>query len=502
MCKWIGRVSHYRRKRRLVISILVFACVILFFRLELYAIQATPAETSDAGAHASFRHEEGLSTGVSGTRDHLNTHGTENGNEQRESLSNPQSKKVNVVASNREADREMKKLPCAEPQEKSRFREIGKTGTLVFSVWFDDRKSQHFIRILLLTSTTDHLPSLFCHFENAAKQGNFTTKASFYQHNENHHLLYGGFIASCTVPKELDRIPCFVNIYITSAAETAEKQLEETNSVAFPVGFIDRQKGGDKANGGKYGICIPPLHGDISVEGLIEFLELSQIFGASHFTFYDLETTESVRNVLNYYQNKGLVSVFEWNLPLFIDDDDLHYFGQVLAIMDCLYRSMKHLDFVAFHDLDEFIVPLRHDDVNAMLKEIHRKEHCGHCFESVIFDPSRHQGLLIASPLLTQRVILRTRHVTPFWTKCIVDPRRIFEQGIHHISKPNEEYYHPHKVDWNIARVFHYRKCLDSNAAMQPECSGFVVDTTMEKFGFRLTRNFQIVINATNERKP
>ena len=482
-----------------MISILVFACVILFFLLELYAIQAISAETSDVGAQTSSRHEEGLPTGVSGTRDYLNAHGTENGNEQRDLLYNPDDKKV--LASNRETDRG-KKLPCAEPQEKSRFREIGKTGTLVFSVWFDDRKRQHFIRILLLTSTTNHLPSLFCHFESAAKQGNFTTEASFYQHNENHNLRYGGYIASCTVPKELDRIPCFVNIYITSAAETTEKQLEEiTDSVTFPVGFIDRQKGGEKANGGKYGICIPPVHGDISVEVLIEFLELSQILGASHFTFYDLTMTESARNVLNYYQNKGLVSVLEWNLPSYMAIDNLHYFGQVLSIMDCLYRSMKHLDFVAFHDLDEFIVPLRHDDITAMLKEIHRKEHCGHCFKSVIFDPSRNQGSVIASPLLTQRIIFRTSW-TPFWSKCIVDPRRIFEQGIHHISKPNEEYYHPDKVDWNIARVFHYRKCQDSRAAMQPICFGFEIDKTMEKFGYRLMRNFQIVINAMNEGKP
>ena len=492
MCRWIRRVYRYRRKRRLLISILVFACVILFFRLEIYTIQA-----GDYGTQASSRHVESLSTSVR-TRGRLNTHGTENGNEQSDLLSNADGKEV--LASKREADRE-KKLPCVEPLEKSRFREIGKSGSLVFSVWFDDRKSQHFIRILLLTSTRNPLPTLSCHFETTAKQGKLTTVAFFYQHNENHHLRYGGFIASCIVPKELDRIPCFVNISIT---RTAERQKEITNSMSFPVGLIDRQQSTEEANGGKYGICIPPVHGDISVEGLIEFLELSQILGASHFTFYDLEMTEDVRNVLNYYQNKGLVSVLAWNLPWYIGSDNLHYFGQVLSIMDCLYRSMKHLHFVAFHDLDEFIVPLRHDNINSLLENIHKERHCGHCFQSVIFYPSRNeeQDSVIASPLLTQRVIHRTSQATPFWTKCIVDPRRIFEQGIHHISKPIEEHYHADKVDWNIARVFHYRKCQDSGAVMQPKCSGFEVDATMLTFGYRLMRSFQSVINATNERKP
>ena len=91
--------------------------------------------------------------------------------------------------------------------------------------------------------------------------------------------------------------------------------------------------------------------------------------------------------------------------------------------------------------------------------------------------------------------------MTPYWTKCIVDPRKIFEQGIHHISKPLEEFYQAEKVDWNIARVFHYRKCQDSRALMQLKCSAkFEVDKTMRRFGEKLTINFEIASNATNWR--
>ena len=36
-----------------------------------------------------------------------------------------------------------------------------------------------------------------------------------------------------------------------------------------------------------YGIRITPLHSHLSVDGLIEFMELSQVLGSSHFTFYD-----------------------------------------------------------------------------------------------------------------------------------------------------------------------------------------------------------------------
>ena len=505
MYRWLARVFRLKRTRRAAITILAFASVILLVRLELYAIQAIPAETGDIVIEASSFYVQAQAIYTVRLEEHLNTTRRTGDERVTERPSHSDGEFVSIQASsvstvstasaNKRETPGVQKLSCAEQQaDKPSFREIDKE-TLIYSVWFDDRKSQHFIRILLLTSKINALPSLSCHFESATKQDYFTSEVTFYKHNENHNRRFGGYIASCIVPQELDRIPCVVNILTSST----EKQ-SNSNSVAFPVSFIDRQPGIVETSGAKYGVCIPPVHGEISAERLIEFLELTQILGASYFTFYDLRMTESVRNVLNHYQKEGLVSVLEWNLPSYIGKNDVHYFGQVLSIMDCLYRSMKHLHFVAFHDLDEFIVPLRHDNISAMMKEIHKEDHCGHCFQSVLFDPSRNHSE--ASPLQTQCIVERTSQATPLWTKCIVDPRRIFEQGIHHISKQNEEYYHPDKVDWNIARVFHYRKCQDSRASIQPKCSEFEVDKTMLKFGQQLKHNFQIVINATNERKP
>lgn len=475
MWRWALGGFRYRRRRRAVISILAFSSVILLLRFEFDAIQANPERAGDLDIHVSSRHQK--------ESPHHST-----------PLKND--KQYRVFDSKNRGTVEDTKLPCMKLQEKPRFREIDK-GTLVYSVWFDDRKVQYFIRILLLTSTRNPLPSLTCHFESAFKEKIFTTVAHFYQHNENHLMRYGGFIVSCTVPQELDNRPCFVNISI----KTNTKKQSESKSVAFPVGLIDDQLDNKDTDGGKYGICVPPVFGDISIDKLIEFLELSQILGASHITFYDLAMTKRVRNVLNYYHSKGLVSILAWNLPSYIGKHDLHYFGQVLSIMDCLFRSMRHLRFVAFNDLDEFIVPLRHDNMIALLEEIHMEEHCGHCFQSVIFELSTDHEPGEASPLLTQRVVHRTSRSIPFWTKCVVDPRRIFEQGIHHISKPIEERYHTNEVDWKSARVFHYRHCQDSRAPMQPRCSGLEVDETMRKFGQELLLKFHLGMNALNERR-
>ncbi|XP_068743380.1 beta-1,4-galactosyltransferase galt-1-like [Montipora capricornis] len=477
MHRMIRKVSHYRRRWCLLVFTVASTVFILSLHFELDAVQGIQSQAGIAVLQESSRQGDASSMIIKPT------------DEEKRSLPSSLINKVHAGGGKH------RQLRCAEPQPvKSRFRQLSK-GILVFSVWYDNRKPERFIRILLLLSRKNPLPLLTCKFQSASKQTILASETVFYEHNENHHQRYGGFIVSCVVPQELERIPCSINVSITSASKT---QNVKNNSLAFPVGLTDRPR---SPNSWKYGICIPPVHGDISMDKIVEFIELTKILGASHFTFYDLAMTERVRNVLSHYEKKGLVSVLEWNLPVYIGNN-LHYHGQVLSIMDCLYRSMRDLRFVAFHDLDEFIVPLRHDNMNSLLQEIHKDQHCGHCFESVVFDPSTNHESTKISPLITQRIFYRTSQVIRYWTKCVVDPHRIFEQGIHHISKALEEYYDADKVDWNIARVFHYRQCQDSRAEMQLTCSNsFEVDKTMRKFGDQLMLNFQIALNDSDAKR-
>ena len=493
MWRWECRSLRNRRRRRMVLLVLALAGLFVHLRFQLLGIRVIEGE-NDHGARVRIEtssRAEGT-TRIITTGDHTTASRDDNDQERTALSLTPKNKTITEFSvSTRKATKRNKPL-CAETQEKSRFREVGE-GTLVYSVWYDDRKPQHFIRVLLL-SVQNALPPLTCHFESTSQQNTSrTSEASFYKHNENHGRRFGAVIASCVVPEELGSLPCFVKI---STPNT--KRQDDSDSVVFPVGFIDRQDSTVKTR--QYGICIPPMYGEISVDRIIEFLELSQILGASHFTFYDLAMPEGVRKVLNYYEEKKLVSVLEWNLPSYLSKQDMHYFAQPLSIMDCLYRSMKHILFVAFNDLDEFIVPLQHNNIIALMENIHKDEHCGHCFQSVTFDPSLNVTRN-NSRLLTQTVIHRTSQPDRMWTKCVVDPRRIFEQGIHHISKQNEEYYHADKVSWDIARVFHYRKCKDTKAAMQPSCVGFEVDKTMQKFGKQLQQNFESKMNAIANRK-
>ena len=500
MISWLGRLLRCRRKKQVIFFLLAVASLeFLFLHSQLSATQRIAREgIYPVEDNSRFEQAGNLTWRSVANNDHASTIASRNDDNQKEgylsTVKSENKKAAEVSVNTPETTTTRRKKPwCAEmPQEKARFREVDK-GMLVYSVWFDDRKTQNFLRVLLL-STRNPAPSLTCHFESTSTQKALTSEASIYPHNENHGKRFGSFIASCPVPQELDSAPCFVKI----STPNTEKQ-NHSKSLVFPVGFIDRENSNEKT--GQYGICIPPVYGEISVDKVIEFVELQKILGASHFTFYDLAMPNDIRKVFNYYEGQGLVRVLPWKLPSYIGKQDIHYFGQPLSIIDCMYRSMSHLFFVAFNDLDEFIVPLQHDSISAMIKHIHKHEHCGHCFESVTFDPSK-ASMQNKSRLLTQSVFNRTSQASRLWTKCIVDPRRIFEQGIHHISKQIEEYYQPDKVSWDIGRVFHYRKCKDSNAAMQPGCSGMEVDKTLQKYGEQLLHNFQNTIKAIAELKP
>jgi len=365
----------------------------------------------------------------------------------------------------------------------ARFIEVEK-GTLLYSAWFDDRQDQNYIQVLLLTSRRKNPPPLFCRFQSGSNSGTSTSVASSYYEIDERESdkRYGMFVASCALPNELVRTPCFVEISIKLTV------FKLKSSVILPVGNVKNQQCTTNTTNTKrreYGICIPPLHGNLSPDVLIEFIELSQVLGASHFTFYDFEIAKNVSNVLNYYKDKGLVEVLSWKLPSYITQSDVHYYGQIFAMEDCLFRSMNHLDFVAFNDLDEYIVPLQFGDMSSLLRSTHKEKHCGHCFQSANFVVSG-RGRQNSWPV-TQNLFNRRPKADPTRPKCVVDPQRVFEHGVHYIMRPLEGKYVSNNVTWNAARVFHYRECSSNCTEYLEE------DKTMEKYGQRLSQRIDLV---------
>ena len=102
------------------------------------------------------------------------------------------------------------------------------------------------------------------------------------------------------------------------------------------------------------------------------------MFGADHFVFYNYSTGSHVTTHLRRYAAEGVVSaVVPWRVPVAVDvwppdpkeEPEIHYFGQLAALNDCLYRMMFRARFVVLVDFDEVMVPRNHSHWRPMLED-------------------------------------------------------------------------------------------------------------------------------------
>ncbi|CAI9716337.1 Hypothetical predicted protein [Octopus vulgaris] len=336
-------------------------------------------------------------------------------------------------------------------------------GIFIYSAYLDDRHSVPFVRVMTIIAQRKYKLRYFCHFP-----GNFWTDGLVYQMCENHNKHFGGYIISCPLPSskpDQQKLFCSVSISLKKNGDTNHSS------------FIPITKIRTNSQPFSYGICIPPLFGNISQEHLVEYIELSKLLGVQHLYFYSFRLSDAATHVLEYYEKQNTVTIIPWKLPVEIHDNTIWYNGQLIAHNDCLYRSMSQVKMVAFNDLDEFIIPHNGSTWTDFVNRLSGENVCGFSFWSAFFDPST--GRPHPSGLFTMSQTGRSAKFSQVRTKVLVEPLKIFEVGIHHVSKPNEEHYKMLRVDTNVAFLHHYRKCV-SNYGMK--CDKFIPDRAIYRY--------------------
>ena len=437
----------------------------------------------------------------------------------------------NIFLSSRKLhrDRQLERVLTSDKTTNSKKRAYKKVGGItVFSVYKDNRTSLDgpVIRVLALKKIKND-EILFCHFF-AGEDVWLKVESNAYELCENHGRMFGGWMFSCDIPKQIysDHVfSRFTHIVLSSSAKL-EKSVKiritsvtsyrhkETQAVlprymshdvthdAPSVGDSKSQHSSTNRYFPSFGVCVPPIFGDVSLSLLIQFIELSKLMGAFHFTFYEYSVPSSVQKLLQFYQDQGEVTIVNWRLPIEISESEIWYHGQLLAIQDCLYRNMAKFDYLVFLDLDEFVVPVHNYTWAEMVEEIVRSspkkfnKMAGFSFKSAFFDPKQipdpsHQ--LTFLQLLNRNRILSTKR-----SKVIVRPQRIFELGIHHVSKAMEPNLSVIDVNPGIGKIHHYRPCI-INYDPEMKCYAEVVDDNILKYADELVEKYQKIIRKTIE---
>ena len=101
---------------------------------------------------------------------------------------------------------------------------------------------------------------------------------------------------------------------------------------------------------------------------LKEWIEYHHMLGVDHFLLYNDRSEDNWAEVLEPYIQSNLVEVFPWHksptTPLFPC-------WQIEAFQDGLKRSKGNTTWIAFIDVDEFILPKRHATIPECLKQLY-----------------------------------------------------------------------------------------------------------------------------------
>ena len=99
---------------------------------------------------------------------------------------------------------------------------------------------------------------------------------------------------------------------------------------------------------------------------LKEWVEYHHMLGVVHFLLYNDRSDDNWAEVLEPYINSKLVEVFDWHKD---EETPLFPTWQIMAYKDGLSRSKGNTKWIAFIDVDEFILPKKNATILVCLNQ-------------------------------------------------------------------------------------------------------------------------------------
>ena len=187
-----------------------------------------------------------------------------------------------------------------------------------------------------------------------------------------------------------------------------------------------------------------------------EWIEWHHSHGVEKFYVYDNESTDGTKEILKPYIESGVVEYIYWP----------GYRRQLAAYDDCLAKNRFSSRWIAFIDLDEFIVPVKDATITEFLKR----------FESfaavevnwLVYGSGGRKKKTPGTMMERFRFHSQWDHYLNRMVKSIVNPRRVYTMiGCHEAAKisgfiadshgaPVKRNFRERQPQHDIARVNHY----------------------------------------------
>uniref|UniRef100_A0A6P7GHY1 Glycosyltransferase family 92 protein n=1 Tax=Diabrotica virgifera virgifera TaxID=50390 RepID=A0A6P7GHY1_DIAVI len=180
------------------------------------------------------------------------------------------------------------------------------------------------------------------------------------------------YLISCVLPKKFSkRIPESISL-VERECDNATNRLR-----------VLYDNPGKKED---FAVCVKGLTypNDISSR-LSEWIEMLNATGVNKIFFYELYTHPNIRKILNYYEKIGKIQVTSLTLPAGASNVPFlqHFYlekqgirkrlNEIVPYNDCFYRNMYRYKYIIVIDTDEVIVPMKDDNLKALMHRVKMK---------------------------------------------------------------------------------------------------------------------------------
>ncbi|XP_031429802.1 uncharacterized protein LOC116221867 isoform X2 [Clupea harengus] len=352
------------------------------------------------------------------------------------------------------------KTPCGHLEVTNPLVHVSDSRTYLVSSYMEHRLEHSLIRTIAIVKREEK-PSYSCMFCCDEELQN--SSARYEIHSDHFGFDYGTADILCSVPENCS-MPSHIAIYtgpLRGQKPVLPIRNQQERQESFPYQFT---------------VCISVMYDYTNVMQLVQTLEMFRLLGAQHVAIYKSSCNAATQRVLDYYVQAGFVEIIPWPITEYINmsrgwqhsvsPGDLHYFGQIAALNDCVYRFMYQTQYVVLSDLDEIIVPLTVDTWTELLPLLEQRygRHVSFEFENHVFRntvsgrnaaqrPTEWLG--VAGVDILDHVWREPNNPNAFNNfKVIVNPRMVYRTTVHGLLWADSEGV---RVDRDVARMYHIK---------------------------------------------
>ncbi|XP_047466897.1 beta-1,4-galactosyltransferase galt-1-like [Mugil cephalus] len=352
---------------------------------------------------------------------------------------------------------------CPFSVSKNTITPLKNTKHLLVSAFMDQREKGFDVRIIGIFKR-DSIQPLHCFFCCAGQLSKETTPSNILQHSDNFGFPYTTTDVLCEIPQNCDAS------YVTLL--TQPEKNATTKHTWLPI----RNKNEKKLQF-NFTVCISTLFGDYNnVLQFAQTLEMYRLLGVNRVVIYNTSCGPELDRLLQSYSEEGFVEMVPWPIDKHLKPSpgwhfsqfggDLHYYGQLATLNECIYRSMERSRYVLLNDIDEIIMPYKHNDLMSLMKTLEQQypnvgvfQTESHMFPKNHFEPQRTFNLPQWKDVPGDNILEHIyreepdRHVYhPY--KMIVKPKMIEQTSVHEMLK---NYGDRKIIPQDLCRIIHVR---------------------------------------------